>query len=86
MATFFIYEKNADTSQFPGFKFPVLKDRYRLIDDQVEEANIAIEKDYLSEMIQKSGLEVDYVKGFWSDFTLDKNDIDFQDIAIMRKA
>lgn len=86
LATFFIYEKDADLMQFPGFKFPVLKDRYRLIDDKVEEANIAIEKDYLTEIINETGLEVvDYVKGFWSDFGLDRNGIDFQDIAIMRK-
>ncbi|MBW7675135.1 class I SAM-dependent methyltransferase [Chryseobacterium chendengshani] len=85
-ATFFTYDKSDNLENFPGFKFPFLREGYRLLDENLEEANIAIENEKLLEMIYASGLEkVDEIKGFWSDFSRKHPDRDFQDIIILQK-
>lgn len=85
-ATFFIYNQNDKLENFPGLKFPVIRDGYRLLDENLEEANIAIEKKHLLSIVKKYELEqVNFVKGFWSDFSIKNENIDFQDIIILRK-
>jgi SAM-dependent methyltransferase len=86
LATFFIYKENEDLSKFPGFKFPFKKDGYRLLNEKVEGANIAIEYSSLEKMINDAGLELEqHVTGFWRDFSLDRNARDFQDIIVLKK-
>lgn len=86
LATFFTYTKEDKLENFPGFKFPVKKENYRLLDEKVEEANIAIEINFLKNMITKSGLKFEQkIDGFWNDFTKDRTDINFQDIIILKK-
>ena len=86
LATFFTYSEGDDLENNKGFKFPVKKDGYRLLDEKVEEANIAIEMETLKKMISQSGLTFEKkIAGFWSDFTKDKKEIDFQDIIILKK-
>jgi ubiquinone/menaquinone biosynthesis C-methylase UbiE len=86
LATFFTYSENDNLAEFPGFKFPVKRDGYRLIDENLEEANIAIENTKLSEMIEKSGLiKTNEIKGFWSDFSRKNPDVNFQDIVVLEK-
>lgn len=86
LATFFIYYDGEDLSGFPGFKFPFKKDGYRLLNEKVEGANIAIEYSFLEKMINEAGLELEqHVIGFWRDFSLDRKDRDFQDIIVLKK-
>lgn len=86
LATFFTYHENDQLENFPGFKFPVKKDRYRLLDENLVEANIAIEDSKLLEMIEKSGLKkVNEIKGFWSKFSRKHPDVNFQDMLILEK-
>ncbi|WP_313215133.1 class I SAM-dependent methyltransferase [Soonwooa sp.] len=86
LATFFIYRKNEDLSKFPGFKFPYEKEGYRLLDEKVQGANIALEYSFLEKMIQDAGLEIEqHIVGFWRDFSLDRKDRDFQDVLILKK-
>lgn len=86
LATFFTYSESDDLEKFEGFKFPVKKEGYRLLDEKVVEANIAIEMEMLKRMIEKSGLKFEgKIGGFWNDFTKNKEDIDFQDIIILNK-
>lgn len=86
LATFFTYSEGDQLEQLEGFKFPVKKDGYRLLDEKVVEANIAIEMDTLKKMIAESGLQFEEkIAGYWSDFSKDKTDIDFQDIIILKK-
>ena len=86
LATFFTYLEGDNLEDNKGFKFPVKKDGYRLLHEKVEEANIAIEMETLKNMISKSGLTFEQkIGGFWTDFTKDKKEIDFQDIIILKK-
>lgn len=86
LATFFTYTENDQLETNRGFKFPVIKEGYRLLDEKVEEANIAIEMETLKKMISKSGLTFEKkIGGFWNDFNKNKDDIDFQDIIILKK-
>ncbi len=86
LATFFIYKGTDDLSKFPGFKFPYEKQGYRLLNEKVEGANIALEFSFLEKMILDAGLEIElYVPGFWKNFSLDRKERDFQDSIIIRK-
>lgn len=86
LATFFTYSEEDDVETFEGFKFPIKKEGYRLLDEKVQEANIAIEINTLKKMIAKSGFTFEEkIGGFWNDFAKDKKDIDFQDIIILKK-
>lgn len=85
LATFFTYS-NEDFEKLPGLKFPVVKERYRLLDEALPEANIAIDDQKLDEMIATSGLQKNHkVKGFWRDFSKKHEDVNFQDIIILEK-
>ena len=86
LATFFTYNETDHLENFPGFKFPIKKNGYRLLDEELVEANIAIENSKLSEMIEKSGLQkANEINGFWSDFSRKNPDVNFQDILILEK-
>ncbi|WP_417428581.1 class I SAM-dependent methyltransferase [Halpernia sp.] len=86
LATFFIYSDKDNLDSFEGFRFPIKRDGYRLLDKNVEEANIAIEIKTLEKMIAISGLKLEEkINGFWNDFTKNKDKIDFQDIIILKK-
>ena len=57
-----------------------------MLNENVEEANIAIDMENLELMIAKSGLKLERkIDGFWKDLTKDRTDINFQDILILKK-
>ena len=86
LATFFTYTQSDQLENFPGFKFPFKREGYRLLNENVEEANIAIDMENLELMIAKSGLKLERkIDGFWKDLTKDRTDINFQDILILKK-
>lgn len=86
LATFFTYSKEDQLDNFPGFKFPYEREGYRLLDKNVEEANIALDIDFLGQMILRTGLKMEQkIDGYWKMSSNNKKDIDFQDIIILKK-
>ncbi len=87
-ATFFLWNGQAAvlSAADPGFAFPHDRGHYRLMDDQVQAANVAFDEGYLHrEMIEKAGLQVESTHyGYWPG--REKSACkDFQDILILRK-
>lgn len=86
LATFFTYSSTDQLENFPGFTFPTVRDGYRLEDENVEEANIALDIDVLTAMAAKAGLNIEKTKGgFWRDLKKQTGDRHFQDIIIFTK-
>ena len=86
LATFFTYSKTDELEKFPGFTFPVIREGYRLEDENVEEANIALDIDELKNMAEKAGLKIEKIKGgFWRDLQKQEGERHFQDIIIFIK-
>ncbi len=86
LATFFIYSKEDKLENFPGFTFPVKRDGYRLLDENVEEANIALDIEVLEKMAKKAGLHIEKTeRGFWRDLNKEGGKKYFQDIIVFTK-
>ena len=86
LATFFIYEEKENIDRNEGFKFPVIKDGYRLLNKNLEEANIAINFAKLESMVNLSGLKIEQnIDGFWKGQNKNNVNLDFQDIIILKK-
>ena len=86
-ATFFIWndESAKGVKKNPAFTFPYDKGHYRLMDEQVQAANVAFDETYLDQLIQEAGLkkEATYY-GFWPGRKKEECK-DFQDIVILEK-
>lgn len=88
LATFFVYNQKieAQISTQEAFNFPVDKGDYRLMDEAVESANIALREALLQSLIQQAQLkQVKYLKGFWKPPYQKTEDNDFQDIVVVEK-
>lgn len=88
LATCFIYNQDIEDeiAQNGGFDFPISKKGYRLMDEDVKCANIAIEEDTLKSMISASLLKLDnYKEGYWKKAIPKNEGIDFQDIIVLKK-
>jgi len=84
-ATFFIWNEEAASRQNPAFTFPHDKGHYRLMDEQVQSANVAFEEAYLDELIGQAGLKKEAVYyGYWAASRKKEDCKDFQDVVIMR--
>ncbi len=88
MATFFIYndviEHKISNKDF-RFSFPYNFINYRLMNNKVKNANIALNKNYLDNMSKQANLEIiNFIQGFWSE-EIEVTDNDFQDIIIFKK-
>ena len=84
-STFFLFdEKDEKRIENNGdYSFPVSRDGYKLMSDQVKSGNIAIHKDKLSKMMADEGLEVvKIIDGFWKGV----KSIEFQDIVVFKRA
>jgi len=87
-STFFLYDNESETfiSEVNDFKFPILKEGYRLMDERVKSGNIAFHKEKLSNMLQKEKLSiVKILDGFWKDKIKDSYKIEYQDIVLFKK-
>lgn len=89
-STFFLYNStNADyISTKKAFSFPVQKEGYKLMNDQVKSGNIAIHEDKLKNMLKESGLMLcESIDGFWKDDNSSNGSkkIEYQDIIIFKK-
>ncbi|MFK7936654.1 MAG: class I SAM-dependent methyltransferase [Saprospiraceae bacterium] len=88
LATFFLFNaENADyiATENP-FKFPVDKGHYKLMDEQVTAANIAVREDKLNKMVAQTTLRIDkIVYGYWRDGVEKSEENIFQDMVVLVK-
>lgn len=84
LATFFLYDETK--TEFGTMPFPHQYDGYRLMDDKVTAANIAVSIPLLNQMAAEAGLKVSTVKGgFWRTDVKREGADEFQDIVVFNK-
>ncbi len=87
LATFFIYNEKTEKeiSDKNKFAFPVKKDGYRLMDEKVKSANVAISESKLEEMISNTNLsKINLIHGYWKSKKDNSSDQDFQDMLVLK--
>jgi len=87
-STFFLYDNTTENhiSSQNGFKFPIKKSGYRLMNEDVKSGNIAFHKDTLKAMLNKENLEiVKIIDGFWKDKSKHSKNASYQDVVIFKK-
>ncbi|KIC62417.1 class I SAM-dependent methyltransferase [Chryseobacterium taiwanense] len=84
LATFFLYD---DSKKEEGtMLFPHIYDGYKLMNDKVTAANIAISIPLLNKMAKDAGLEVTKIKeGYWRNDVEKQEADEFQDIVVFKK-
>lgn len=89
LATFFTYDEDVLSRMKKGetdMQFSVDKGHYWLMDEKVSHANVAFEKNYLEYMIHDAGFVIErQIAGYWSDFSRQAQEYDYQDIWVLRK-
>lgn len=88
LATFFVFNEKEEQfiSEKNTFRFPFKEDGFRLMDKNVECANIAFQESALFSTVKKSGLNIsEVVNGYWKNMKNKTGLADFQDIIIMKK-
>lgn len=69
-----------------SFAFPVKKDGYRLMSENVKSGNIAIHKGHLNQMLEGENFEIiAIVDGFWKNNIRDGLKKEYQDIVVFKK-
>jgi len=89
LTTCFVYDDALEKiiSKRDRFNFPFEGDGFRLMDEKVTAANIAIAEEKLEQMIATAGLErVHFVKGHWRDNSMKGEVAEFQDILVVRRS
>lgn len=87
-STFFLYDEHNEhhISTENKFKFPIKKEGYRLMNEDVKSGNIAIHKTTLKSMLTKDNLKVvKIIDGFWKDNSSYSKDASYQDVVIFKK-
>lgn len=88
LATFFIYDEKIQTKiSKPEYYFSFQYDygNYKLMNNKVKNANIALSIDLLTELADKNSLNIaQIINGFWSE-EYEITDNDFQDIVVFSK-
>ncbi len=88
-STFFLYNDTNENhiSSTNKFKFPIKKDGYRLMNEDVKSGNIAIHKNKLKSMLEDENLVlVEVIDGFWKDKNLYSKDASYQDVVVFQKS
>lgn len=88
-ATFFLYDPDETAIHFrnPGFVFPHDFGHYRLMDKQVQSANVALSEGWLTEQARRAGLQAQHVRyGYWRSGASEAPDRFFQDIVVWTTA
>lgn|SRR5690606_4719817 len=86
--TFFLYDdSDADyIANKEGFSFPVDKGNYKLMNEKVEGANIAIHKSEIYAMAERAGLKVScIIDGFWKYGKANSTSDEYQDIVVLER-
>jgi hypothetical protein len=84
-STFFLYndEEIAAINKIEKFNFSIEREGYRLMNDKIKSANIAIDKERLKLMAKNANLEiVSITDGFWKETP---NAVEFQDFVVFKK-
>jgi hypothetical protein len=87
-STFFLFDDASDAfiSSKKDFSFPVKKEGFRLMNENVKSGNIAIHKKKLSEMLSLENLELlNIIDGFWKDKVRDNAKAEYQDMVVFKK-
>ncbi|WP_040251619.1 class I SAM-dependent methyltransferase [Psychroserpens mesophilus] len=87
-STFFLYDDHNENyiSTDNKFKFPIKKNGFRLMNDDVKSGNIAIHKATLKAMLAKENLEaVTIIDGFWKNKSNYSKMASYQDVVVFRK-
>lgn len=87
LSTYFIYtSQNEEMIACDNdFSFPVKRANYRLMNNEVKSANIALKDELLDELIIKSKLEkIKTIEGYWKKSTVKNYFNYFQDIIILK--
>ncbi|AGC76799.1 ubiquinone/menaquinone biosynthesis C-methylase UbiE [Nonlabens dokdonensis] len=87
-STFFTYNSQNEEyiSTREGFQFPIKRDGFRLMHEDVTAGNIAIEEDFLLNMISIAGFKnVQIIHGFWKDQKYTGDKLEYQDTVIFEK-
>jgi len=87
-STFFLYDCDSEEyiSKKAHMAFPYKKENYRLMNQHVKSANIAIHKDEIKNMLRKANFQcLKIVDGFWKDKIRDFNKKEYQDIVVFKK-
>lgn len=89
LATFFIYTTQNEkmiADKNNQFSFPVNKGNYRLMNDEVKSANIALKNNLLDELIKQAELiKIKTIEGWWKNNIQKQNDNDYQDLVLIKK-
>jgi len=89
LCTMFVYDKGSEhriSDQNDGMKFPYMRSGHRLMNERVEEANVAYDINLISEMVAATGLSItNYTEGYWKDWVKKSAENSFQDLIILRK-
>jgi ubiquinone/menaquinone biosynthesis C-methylase UbiE len=84
LATFFLYDETK--KEFGTMPFPHQYEGYRLMDDKVTAANIAVSIPLLNQMAAEARLKVTTIKGgFWRTDVEKEGADEFQDIVVFNK-
>ena len=88
LATFFIFNEKEEIniSESNPFRFPYKREGYRLMNENVKNANVAFEEKHILKIIKKKGFKIKtIVHGYWKNIN-NKNELtDFQDIIVIEK-
>ncbi|CAA7195767.1 class I SAM-dependent methyltransferase [Chryseobacterium potabilaquae] len=85
LATFFLYD-DTKSEEEGSMNFPHIYDGYKLMNDKVTSANIAISIPLLNEMVANAGLSIVKIKeGYWRRNVKKEDTDEFQDIVILKK-
>lgn len=88
LSTFFLYDHASEEfiATNAAFNFPIKKEGYRLMSENVKSGNIAIQKNKLKRMLERENFEViTIVDGFWKDAGSAGSKKEYQDIVVFKK-
>ena len=88
LTTIFFYDD--DTELFArtnsDFSFSIAKDGYRLMDDKVKSANIALSESLLKNLVEKSNLTFEkLLHGYWKGISYKTDENSYQDLLVVSK-
>ncbi len=86
--TCFVYDRELESKigQRDHFNFPYKGEGFRLMDQKVTAANIALEETYLQEIVSLAGLELKTLEpGHWRNKSMMASVKEFQDIVLLQK-
>ena len=87
MQSFIFNEKEEiNISESNPFRFPYKREGYRLMNENVKNANVAFEEKHILKIIEEKGFKIKtLVHGYWKNINNKNEMTDFQDIIVIEK-